>query len=286
MTRGPTIQDDLFSILLRFRKHNYVLSSDIAKMYRQVLVCKEQRCLQKILWCIPKQCLSSYGTACAAYLTIRCIQEIGHQIAEQNSFLSRVILHDFYVDDLTGGSTVQEVLKLKHDISNTLSFQILSETTNENSASEFVNLNYDQLTKTLGLLWHPRKDIFTYTVKHSDFSVITKRSLKYNFSNFRSIRIIISSYYNLQTYHAKAEYILQLQTRSKWKTTFQNQLKAGGLVLIKEDGVPPLKWLLGRIVETFPGADGIIRAASVKTTSGVYKRPAVKLCVLPVADAV
>lgn len=33
---GPTIQDDLFSILIRFRKHNYVIKGDITKMYRQV----------------------------------------------------------------------------------------------------------------------------------------------------------------------------------------------------------------------------------------------------------
>lgn len=31
---GPTIQGDLFTILTRFRTHNYVLSADIEKMYR------------------------------------------------------------------------------------------------------------------------------------------------------------------------------------------------------------------------------------------------------------
>lgn len=35
---GPVIQQDLFSILLRFRGFKYVLVADIAKMYRQVLV--------------------------------------------------------------------------------------------------------------------------------------------------------------------------------------------------------------------------------------------------------
>lgn len=35
---GPTIQEDLFSILLRFRKHAYAISADITKMYRQVLI--------------------------------------------------------------------------------------------------------------------------------------------------------------------------------------------------------------------------------------------------------
>lgn len=35
---GPNLQMDLFSILLRFRCHKYVLAADISKMYRQILL--------------------------------------------------------------------------------------------------------------------------------------------------------------------------------------------------------------------------------------------------------
>ncbi|XP_045466618.1 uncharacterized protein LOC123675313 [Harmonia axyridis] len=45
---GPTLQDDLFTILIRFRQHNIVISADICKMYRQVYVQEEQRDLQRI----------------------------------------------------------------------------------------------------------------------------------------------------------------------------------------------------------------------------------------------
>lgn len=47
---GPIIQKDLFSLLLRFRKHNIVILADIAKMYRQVLVNDEHKNLQRIFW--------------------------------------------------------------------------------------------------------------------------------------------------------------------------------------------------------------------------------------------
>lgn len=47
---GPIIQDSLFAILIRFRIHEYVFTSDIMKMYRQVNVCKRHRNLQRIVW--------------------------------------------------------------------------------------------------------------------------------------------------------------------------------------------------------------------------------------------
>lgn len=38
---GLVLQQDLFLILLRFRRFKYVLTADIAKMYRQMLVTDE-----------------------------------------------------------------------------------------------------------------------------------------------------------------------------------------------------------------------------------------------------
>jgi len=46
---GPTIQDDLFSILTRFRTFQYAMTAD-TKMYRQVFIDKSQRLLQRIFW--------------------------------------------------------------------------------------------------------------------------------------------------------------------------------------------------------------------------------------------
>lgn len=53
------------------------------------------------------------------------------------------------------------------------------------------------------------------------------------------------------------------------------------MVILKEDNIPPLSWPLGRITEIHPGHDGIVRAATVKTTKGSYKRPITRLCLLP-----
>lgn len=47
---GPTVQEDLFSILVRFRTFPIALTADVSKMYRQVLIDPTQTALQRILW--------------------------------------------------------------------------------------------------------------------------------------------------------------------------------------------------------------------------------------------
>lgn len=75
------------------------------------------------------------------------------------------------------------------------------------------------------------------------------------------------------------EYIGELQTRTKWQTN-KDTLAPNTLVLIKEDNLPPLKWLLGRITRTFPGTDGLARVAEIKTRNGITRRNYQKLCPL------
>jgi hypothetical protein len=47
---GPTIQQDLYSVVLRFRTYQIAFTADIAKMYRQVRIHQDNRRLQRILW--------------------------------------------------------------------------------------------------------------------------------------------------------------------------------------------------------------------------------------------
>ncbi|UYV72403.1 K02A2.6-like [Cordylochernes scorpioides] len=78
------------------------------------------------------------------------------------------------------------------------------------------------------------------------------------------------------------DYLNGLQQRNKWKTISPN-VDINMLVLIKEERMPPARWLMGRVVETHPGKDGLVRVVSVRTSVGVLRRPLVKLVLLPVA---
>jgi len=56
------------------------------------------------------------------------------------------------------------------------------------------------------------------------------------------------------------------------------------MILIKNENTPPMNWPLGRVTEVHPGADGIIRVVTIKTSHGLTKRALTKICILPIED--
>ncbi|XP_072377892.1 uncharacterized protein [Diabrotica undecimpunctata] len=126
---GPTIQDDLFLIVLRFRQHAFLVSADITKMYRQVLVDPEQRALQQIFWrSSPSDTLSTYqlntvtyGTALDSFQVIRCLFQLASENKDLHPTASKIIKRDFYVDELlTGGDCAESLSNVCKDINNIL----------------------------------------------------------------------------------------------------------------------------------------------------------------------
>ena len=77
----------------------------------------------------------------------------------------------------------------------------------------------------------------------------------------------------------RKEYLPTLTMRSKWNKE-QRNLKEGDLILLKSDDVPRSHWPLERILKTFPGSDGRVRMAEVKTPNGTLMRPVAKICML------
>lgn len=75
------------------------------------------------------------------------------------------------------------------------------------------------------------------------------------------------------------EYLPMLQVRRKWLDVKPN-LKANDLVLLVDNNQPRGRWNLGRVMETYPGSDGLVRTVKVKTKSGDFVRPIQKLCLL------
>lgn len=77
----------------------------------------------------------------------------------------------------------------------------------------------------------------------------------------------------------KEEYLQDLHKRYKWKNP-QRNIEENDLVVIRHENLPPNAWRLGRIIKTYPGTDGHVRVADVRTESGIVKRPISKLVIL------
>ena len=76
------------------------------------------------------------------------------------------------------------------------------------------------------------------------------------------------------------EYLSTVQARVKWQHKSPN-LQVGDIVILKHERTFSCPaWPLARVTAVFPGQDNLVRVAEVKTATGTYRRPVVKLALL------
>ena len=61
-------------------------------------------------------------------------------------------------------------------------------------------------------------------------------------------------------------------------------LRVGDLVIISSHDVPRSYWPMGRIIEVYPGRDGVVRSVKLKTSNAELSRPSALLWLLEAAD--
>lgn len=198
---GPTIQEDLFTTVVRFRTYQFAFTADIEKMYRQILVDKGDRDYQRIVWRSSEEepmnhyrlNTVTYGTSSAPFLAMRCLQQLGKDNEEKFPEASKSIQQSFYVDDLMCGSqSLDKALLLQKEITHILSsggFQLRKWAASHSELLETVPEDHREINiidpdqelksiKTLGLFWQCSNDIFSFQVNVSPVSsIINKRQI-------------------------------------------------------------------------------------------------------------
>ncbi|XP_046480969.1 uncharacterized protein [Neodiprion pinetum] len=195
---GPTIQDDLLTLILRFRLHNYVLTGDIEKMYRQCLVRPEDREYLRILWKENDGLIATFehntvtfGFTSAPFLAIRTIAQLVEDEGQDFPAASQALKNALYVDDLLRGApTIEETINLRNEVVALLKrggFNLRQCASNdirvlEGLPATKVNLQLlagdDPNLKTLGVFWNSETDNLIYTVKPINLSSrFTKRTI-------------------------------------------------------------------------------------------------------------
>lgn len=194
---GPKLQTDISGILLRFRLHNIVMTTDVKQMYRQILVSPKHRHFQRILWRFdPSQPVSeyelntvTYGVSSSPFLAIRVIQQLVRDEGSNYPLAAAVLNRDIYVDDIAAGAqTLDEALELRTQLTELMRkgcFELRKWASNDPriledlpsdhclSKSQTFDLDQDNFIKVLGLRWDPTSDNFTYKVQP-----ITRRCTK------------------------------------------------------------------------------------------------------------
>ncbi|XP_046568630.1 uncharacterized protein LOC124277021 [Haliotis rubra] len=197
---GPKLQNDLFEILLRFRKQPIALVCDISEMYLQIEVKPEDRKYLRFLW-RPMNSNEEpqvyefnrvlFGLNCSPFLAQYISQE--HAKAHQNEFplaVETVVSFtymddsmDSVEDDMTGIELYNQLSELwrtagmnaRKWLSNSL--DVLDGIPLESRAQK-VNINKNELpsVKTLGLMWIANDDEFSFCMNvPEDIVRMTKR---------------------------------------------------------------------------------------------------------------
>lgn len=198
LLKGPVIQDDLFSILIRFRLHKYVLSADIIKMYRQILVGDSDTEFQRIFWREnsnePLQVYAlqtvTYGTTPASFLATKCLQQLALDNYSQYPLACEAIIKDCYVDDILTGSHEKEgLINLRNQLIEVLRlgcFELNKWNSNDseildgidnNEFQPIICLDKNDINKVLGLQWDSRNDLLKYSVAENSINRATKRTI-------------------------------------------------------------------------------------------------------------
>ncbi|GBM86008.1 Uncharacterized protein K02A2.6 [Araneus ventricosus] len=110
LMKGDVIED-VFQTISRFRRHKFAFTTDIQKMYRQILIDPDQKDFQRIVWKTgPNTEVSAYrlktvtyGMSNAPFLAIRTLQQLAEDEKSRFPLASEALLHDTYIDDIVSG---------------------------------------------------------------------------------------------------------------------------------------------------------------------------------------
>ncbi|KAL4096395.1 hypothetical protein QTP88_021357 [Uroleucon formosanum] len=168
---------------LKKKTYKFVLSADIAKMYRQIWVSVPNRDFQRILWrANPDQPIQiyrlktvTYGVVISSYLATACLLKLSEEKCNEFPEACRVLRQDFYMDDLlTGADTIEDALKIRDQLVeilskagfelrrwNTNETTLLKNTTTSTSSTENIT-EHEKITKILGVYWNNKNDSYQY----------------------------------------------------------------------------------------------------------------------------
>lgn len=198
MCRGPNLQQDLQSLILKWRQYRYAFTADIEKMFRKIWLNPEDQKYQKIIWRnhhsqpLKEYQLATvtYGTKAAPFLAMMTLKQLANDERPNypNSCAPDILENSFYMDDLMHGEhSASNAKQLKTEMMELLKaggFNLrkwrsnLPEITDSFDTPQKEDFDFKQpeSTKTLGLRWEPKSDYFIFhPIEFLSQDILTKR---------------------------------------------------------------------------------------------------------------
>ena len=193
---GPKLQNELFDVLLRFRKNEVAVVCDISEMYLRVGIHETDRRFHRLLWDESEYEFNTlvFGVNASPFLAQLVAQTNAKQHRNDYPMAAETVLYCTYMDDsMESVNTETQGIELYHQLSElwlkagmcarkwlSNSRTVLEHIPERDRASK-VNLDTSYLptTKALGVTWIAENDLFTFTTneKDSTLNTVTKRNL-------------------------------------------------------------------------------------------------------------
>lgn len=199
---GSPLQNDITKILLNFRRHQIVFTTDIKMMFRMTWIHPEDRKYQLILWRkdpsekikVYELNTNTYGLRSSPFISIRTMNQLADDWEAQNpnSKASETIRREIFVDDiLTGADTLSEAQELKKELialMNSAGYELRKWSSNQKQLLEDLPGDHCEqprqfdnedksFIKVLGIQWDPSSDSFSYQINIPLGKVVTKRNI-------------------------------------------------------------------------------------------------------------
>lgn len=185
---GPDLLQSLPGVMMRFRRHNIAVSSDIAEMFMQVKVRREDRDALRYLWRgnrregAPEEYRMTsiiFGAASSPCMAIFAKNWNARRYAAEYPEAVEAIVENHYMDDyLDSYRTLEEATRIAtavRDIHRKARFELGKWVSNSTElienieptrgTTEVVNIGHsDNIEKILGLIWKPQSDVLSFNL--------------------------------------------------------------------------------------------------------------------------
>ena len=182
---GPKLQQDLFDVLLRFRRDPVAVACDIKEMYMQISIEEQDRPYFRMLWRdlnadqdpeVYEFSRIVFGKNSAPMEAQFVVQENARKHQELFPLAAETVLKSTYMDDsLDSAENDDQGIRLYHELKDlwakanmqarkwvSNSSKVMAQIPEEARAVEMtISEDNTPTTKTLGLSWNSKDDVFT-----------------------------------------------------------------------------------------------------------------------------